>query len=117
MPDLMAVAKRPDRAFLSDERVIDLTDQDGTSLLLRKIRDEVHRFVIGFHRKLRDRRLQESSLEQIPGIGRQRRLELLRTFGSIDAIRKATVDEVASVKGFSTNLAERILKGVRKHED
>ncbi len=113
---LIAVAKKPDRAFLLDGTVVELGDRSRSSLLLRKIRDEVHRFAIGFHRKLRDKRLMESPLEQVPGIGKQRRLALLRAFGSIERIRSSGVDDIAGVKGFSRPLAEKLLDALRKKE-
>lgn len=111
--DLIAVAKKPDRAFLINDEIIDLEDRSSSSLLLKKIRDEVHRFAIGFHRKLRDKRLMESPLEKIPGIGKKRRLELLRHFGSIENIRKATVDEIAKIKGFNKKVAEKVVGGIK----
>jgi excinuclease ABC subunit C len=125
--DLIAVAKKPDRAFVirrqttddrqqttdKDYEVIDLEDRSSSSLLLKKIRDEVHRFAISFHRKLRDKRLMESLLQRIPGIGKKRRLELLRHFGSIDNIRKATVDEIAKIKGFNKKVAEKVIEGLQ----
>jgi excinuclease ABC subunit C len=112
--DIIAVAKKPDRAFLINDEIIDLEDKSSSSLLLKKIRDEVHRFAIGFHRKLRDKRLMESPLEKISGIGKKRRLELLRHFKSIGNIRKATVDEIAKIKGFNKKVAEKVIEGVRK---
>ncbi|MEW6739404.1 MAG: excinuclease ABC subunit UvrC [Nitrospirota bacterium] len=112
--DLIAVAKKPDRAFLLNDEIIDLEDRSKESLLLKKIRDEVHRFAISFHRKLRDKRLMESPLEKIPGIGKKRRLELLRHFGSLENIRKATVDEIAKIKGFNKKIAEKVKEGVKK---
>lgn len=111
--DLIAVAKKPDRAFLLNDEIIDLEDRSKESLLMKKIRDEVHRFAISFHRKLRDKRLMESQLQKIPGIGKKRRLELLRRFGSIDNIRKATVDEIARVKGFNKKAAEKVVEGLQ----
>jgi excinuclease ABC subunit C len=95
---------------------VDLGDRSRSSLLLRRIRDEVHRFAVGFHRKLRDKRLMESPLEQVSGIGKQRRLALLRAFGSIERIRSSGVDDIARVKGFSKPLAERLLDALRKKE-
>lgn len=112
--DIIAVAKKPDRAFLINDGIIDLEDRSSSSLLLKKIRDEVHRFAIGFHRKLRDKRLMESPLENISGIGKKRRLELLRHFKSIGNIRKATVEEIAKIKGFNKKVAEKVVEGVRK---
>jgi excinuclease ABC subunit C len=117
--DLIAVAKKPDRAFLINDEIIDLEDRSSSSLLLKKIRDEVHRFAISFHRKLRDKRLMESPLEKIPGIGKKRRLELLRHFGSIENIRKASIEDIAKIKGFNKKVAENVVEGlqpiIRKH--
>ena len=111
---LVAVAKDPDRAFTLDDRVLDLEDSSRPSLLLKRIRDEVHRFAITYHRKLRDKRLMESPLESLPGIGKRRRLELLRRFGSIDAIRNASVEEIAGLKGFNKKIAEGLSQGLRR---
>jgi len=110
--NLIAVAKKPDKAFLTNDKIIDLEDKSSTSLLLKKIRDEVHRFAITFHRKLRDKRLTESELQKIPGIGKKRRLELLRHFGSIDNIRRATAQEIAKIKGFNKKVAEKVFDAI-----
>ncbi|OGW20976.1 MAG: excinuclease ABC subunit C [Nitrospirae bacterium GWC2_46_6] len=112
--ELISIAKKPDRAFLLNGEIVDLEDRSKESLLLKKIRDEVHRFAISFHRKLRDKRLMESPLEKIPGIGKKRRLELLRHFGSIENIRKASADDIAKIKGFNRKVAEMVVEGVRK---
>ena len=80
--------------------------------LLQKIRDEVHRFAISYHKKLRAKRTLESPLEKIKGIGKTRRLLLLRHFGSIDAIRKAPLDEIAALKGMNRKAAEELNKAL-----
>lgn len=113
-PMLVAVAKDPDRVFTLSSEVIDLEDGTSGSLLLKRIRDEVHRFAVDFHRKLRDRRLMESPLEKIQGIGKKRRFELLRFFGSIDAIRSASVDEISRVKGLNRKVAENLARELRR---
>jgi excinuclease ABC subunit C len=77
--------------------------------LLQKIRDEVHRFAVSYHKKLRKKRTLESPLEKIKGIGKTRRLLLLKHFGSIDGIRKASLEEITSLKGINRKVAE-ILK-------
>jgi excinuclease ABC subunit C len=82
--------------------------------MLQKIRDEVHRFAIGYHKKLRAKRTLESSLEKVRGIGRTRRLLLLKHFGSIDAIRKAPVDDIAALKGMNRRIAEDLKKSLKK---
>jgi len=77
-------------------------------LLLRKLRDEAHRFAISFHRKLRDKRMTGSAIEEIPGIGPRRRRLLLRTFGSVEGIRRATVEDLAAVPTMTKRLAEQV---------
>ena len=68
--------------------------------LLRKIRDEVHRYAITFHRKKRSQHFTRSALENIPGIGQKTAISLLREFGSIEAIKKASLDDVEKVIGY-----------------
>lgn len=108
-PMLVAIAKDPDRAFLVSGKVVDLEDGSPSSLLLKKIRDEAHRFAITCHRKLRHKTFIESPLEKVHGIGRKRRLELLRHFGSVEAIRSATINEIISLKGFNKHIAKTLL--------
>lgn len=115
--DLVSLAKKPDRIFLTSGKSIDIRDNARSSLLLRRIRDEVHRFAITYHRKLRDKRLTESLLEQIPGVGRQRRLDLLREFGGLDNIRKASIDDMMKIRGINRALAERILLEINRKEN
>jgi excinuclease ABC subunit C len=104
-----AVAKRPDRLFLhgSDE-ALSLEDRNASSRLLRGIRDEVHRFAITYHKKLRDARALRSPLEAVAGMGPKRRLALLRRFKSLDAIREAPVEEIAGVPGMNRPVARRV---------
>ncbi len=89
-------------------RDVELSLASPGLLLLRRLRDEAHRFALSFHRKLRDKRAQGSILDEIPGIGPRRRRLLLRNFGSIDAIRRATVEEIAAVPTLTTTLAKQI---------
>jgi len=76
--------------------------------LLQHIRDESHRFAISGHRAQRGKTKRTSSLEQIPGIGAARRRELLRRFGGLDGIKKASRDDLSRIKGISKELALRI---------
>jgi len=115
LPMIIAIAKDPDRAYTTTaEEPIDLDDGRSASLLLKKIRDEAHRFAIGYHRKLRAKGLMQSPLEKISGIGGKRRLTLLRHFGSIEAIRNATIDEIKRLKGFNYRVAENLLNELRR---
>ncbi|MBF0344220.1 MAG: excinuclease ABC subunit UvrC [Nitrospirae bacterium] len=108
---LISIAKDPDRVFTQGkDSHIGLEDGLPSSLFLKRIRDEVHRFAITFHRKLRDKKFLQSPLEKIKGMTKEKRLELLKHFGSIEAIRNATIEEIASLKGLSKKLASNILK-------
>jgi excinuclease ABC subunit C len=80
--------------------------------LLQKIRDEVHRFAIHYHKKLRTKRTLESPLDKVKGIGKTRRLLLLKHFGSIDAIRQTSIDDIASLKGMNKKVAEDLKKSL-----
>ncbi|PKL52613.1 MAG: excinuclease ABC subunit C [Nitrospira bacterium HGW-Nitrospira-1] len=112
---IVGLAKDPDRIFLHGERwPVDLEDGRPSSLLLKKIRDEVHRFAILYHKKLRSRKALESPLEKIYGVGRKRHFALLKHFGSIEAIRRATGEEIAGLKGFNRKIAEDILAALKK---
>jgi excinuclease ABC subunit C len=76
--------------------------------LLQFIRDEAHRFAIGYHRKVRSRESVKSALDNVPGIGPKRKRELLKKFGSVKAIKEAEVDEIAAVPGMTRRLAEKL---------
>ncbi|MFY9234045.1 MAG: excinuclease ABC subunit UvrC [Fimbriimonadaceae bacterium] len=76
--------------------------------LLRKLRDEAHRFALSYHRKLREKRFVGSALEEIPGVGPRRKRMLLRTFGSVEGIRRATVEEIGSVPTMTQTLAKHV---------
>lgn len=80
--------------------------------LIQQIRDEAHRFAITAHRNRRDKKRVTSSLQSIPGIGAKRRRELLRFFGGIQAINRASLEELAKVPGISQSLAQRIFNAL-----
>ncbi len=111
--EIAAIAKAkerlPDRIYMPDKkRPVLLEPFSATTHLLQRIRDEVHRVAIRYHKKLRAKRVLESPLEKIKGIGKTRRLSLLRHFGSIDAIKKASAEEIASIKGMNKKTAVHV---------
>ncbi|MFA4944596.1 MAG: excinuclease ABC subunit UvrC [Lentisphaeria bacterium] len=111
---VVGLAKRLEEIHFPDRREPLLLDRHSGALrLVQAIRDEAHRFAIAYNRLLRQRRLQESVLDEIPGIGPKRRRELLRTFGSLRRLRAAVPAEIAAaVPGLSEEslraLAERL---------
>jgi excinuclease ABC subunit C len=84
--------------------------------LLQQVRDEAHRFALGYHRSLRARRARESLLDEIPGIGEVRKRRLLRRFGSVNRIRAASPPDVAEAAGCSLDTAEAVLEHLRSRE-
>ncbi len=76
--------------------------------LLQRVRDEAHRFALGYHQKVRRKEAFSSLLDAIPGIGPRRKRTLLKQFGSVQGIRKASVEELATARGMTENLAKRI---------
>ncbi|GAQ94680.1 excinuclease ABC subunit C [Thermodesulfovibrio aggregans] len=109
-----AIAKEPDRLIFPDRKEILLEDKKPSSLLLKKIRNEAHRFAISYHKKLRKKATFQSVLEKIPGVGKKRRLTLLKHFGSIEKIKSASAEEIASLQGFNLKLAEKIIEQLNK---
>lgn len=112
---LLGVAKGPsrkaglERMILAEEPgEVTLPRESPARLLIQHIRDEAHRYAITFHRKKRQKASFASSLELIPGVGARRRQALLRRFGGLRGLAKASVDEITKVSGISQTLAKRI---------
>ncbi len=107
---IVSLAKREEEIFFVGR-------QDGLKLprrapslrLLQRARDEAHRFGVAYSRKRRTQRTITSELLDIPGVGPLKRTRLLERFGSLAAVKTASVAEIAAVPGFSTILAERVL--------
>jgi len=124
--DVIGLAKarrlrRGNRIIRTDERVVKddrnepivLKQDSPENHFLVRVRDEAHRFAITYHRKLKRRELTRSSLEEIPGIGPKRRAALLKHLGSLEAVKRATLDQLAAVPGFGPRAAERVLAHFR----
>ncbi|WP_251978545.1 excinuclease ABC subunit UvrC [Salinicola avicenniae] len=90
------------------DRELDLDTSSPALHLLQHIRDEAHRFAITGHRQRRDKQRRTSSLQDIPGVGPKRRRELLRFFGGLQGVRKATRDDLARVPGINEQMATTI---------
>lgn len=88
----------------------------GALKLLQRIRDEAHRWANGYHQLLLRRRVEESILDDCPGVSQTRKANILRVFGSVARLRRATVEEVAKVPGIGKGLAEEIVRFLKERE-
>jgi excinuclease ABC subunit C len=114
---VIGISKGPTRkagleklVIADSNEVLSLPADDEGLHLLQHIRDEAHRFAITLHRKKREKKLTESSLQVIPGVGRVRRKLLLQGFGGLRELSRASVDEIAKISGISYDLALKIFK-------
>lgn len=102
------------RALMYNGEEIELPYTSEGFKLLTRIQDEVHRFAIEYHRKLREKKQVHSILDDIPGIGSVRRKALMKHFGDINAIRRAEVEELQQVDGMNIKSAEAVYNFFRK---
>jgi len=109
-PPLIGLAKREETIVFPEGRELKLPRHDVGLALLMRIRDEAHRFANDFNAALRSRKLKESLLDEMPGLGPKRKEALLARFRSIQKLRQATVEELAQVAGVSDKLAAEIAK-------
>lgn len=111
----LALAERREEIFLESRAAPILLPADAPGLLLlRRIRDEAHRFALAYHRNLRGKKAVGSVLDEIPGIGPKRKRALIRHFGTVAKIRQATLGELQKVRGIHRKLAEEIYQYMQK---
>ena len=107
----IGLAERQEEIVLDDGRDNILLARDSQALfVLTRLRDEAHRFAITHHRKLRDRSIRESVLDEVPGIGEAKKLKLLSRFKSIYGIAKASAEEIAAAAGVNAVTAAEVRK-------
>ena len=106
---VVSLAKQREEIFLPGDSIPLTTEADQPGVqLLRRLRDEAHRFAVSFHRKKRRDRMRRSRLSDIPGLGHHRQKQLLSTFRSIDYIREASPEQLTAVPGIGPQLAQQI---------
>jgi len=106
-----ALAKEFEYIFLPEREMPVILPKDSPALqLLQRIRDEAHRFALGYHRKLRGKKLRESALDGIAGIGEKKKQALLRHFGSVEKLKEAEVSEIGKVPGISRKDADAVYR-------
>ncbi|MCE5259280.1 MAG: excinuclease ABC subunit UvrC [Chloroflexi bacterium] len=116
--DLMQIpvaglAKQNEELFLPGRPDSIRLPRDSQALyLVQRIRDEAHRFAVSYHRQLREKGSLASILEEIEGIGPQRRKALIKRFGSLEGIRQATLEELIQVPGMNQSVAEKLQNGL-----
>lgn len=108
--ELISIAKREEEIFkLGESEPYIFSKREETLKILQRLRDEAHRFGITYHRKLRSKRVISSELDKIKGIGEQRKKNLLKKFGSVSEIKKASYDELKEI------LPEKIIENLQKY--
>jgi excinuclease ABC subunit C len=111
---LVAIAKGPDRDagretfFMAGKSPFKLPPRDPLLYFIERLRDEAHRFAIGSHRARRKKDIREAGLQEIPGIGPTRKRALLRHFGTLKAIERASLPDLAQVPGINAETARKI---------
>jgi excinuclease ABC subunit C len=106
---VVSLAKQREEIFLPGESTPLETEPEQPGVqLLRRLRDEAHRFAVSFHRQQRTERMRRSRLDEIPGLGHERQKQLLGVFRSIDYIREATPAQIAEVPTIGPRLAQQI---------
>ena len=110
---LIAIAKGKNRnagneTIYFEKKEYKFEKNDPLLFFIQRLRDEAHRFAISTHRAKRKKNLSKSLLDQISGIGKQRKRSLLNHFGSARAVESASFDEIKSVQGIEDNIAKKI---------
>jgi excinuclease ABC subunit C len=106
---VIGIAKEFEEIFLPNVPFPIIIPKNNDGLyLLQRVRDEAHRFGITHHRKLREKAIESSDLDNIKGVGKVRKVNLLKEFKTIENIKSADIDEIAKVKGMNQKIATNI---------
>ena len=110
---IIAIAKGKNRnagdeTMFYKDKVYKFKKNDPLLFFIQRLRDEAHRFAISSHRAKRKKGLSKSLLDQITGIGKQRKRALLNHFGSAKSVESASFDELKSIEGIEDNIAKKI---------
>lgn len=110
----LGLAERLEEVYVDNQKDPVLLPRDSQALyLLQHLRDEAHRFALTYHRQLRAKRTTRSVLDEIPGVGPKRKKQLICHFGSVQAVREASLEELKAMPGLPQVVAERIHKELR----
>ena len=113
--DFIGIAKENEEIVFPDARgKIKLDPTHPVQRLITAVRDESHRFAVGYHRVLREKRMTSSKIDEIPGIGPKRKKDLLKAFGGTGKMKKATRDELMEVLKNSAAV-ESVMKWIKEN--
>ena len=114
--EILSLAEREEEVFLgrAPKESVMLSKDSVALQLLQRIRDEAHRFAITFHRNLHAKRMSESVLRDVPGIGKKKSADLLKKFGSVENILHAKDEDIALLDGFSVQSATKLKANLQK---
>ena len=106
---IIGLAKEFEEIYVPNtKRPIIIPKNNKALHLLQQVRDESHRFAITYHRKLRSKNIQASSLDDIAGVGKKRKVALLKEFGTLENIKNASIEDLAKIKGMNQKTAENV---------
>jgi excinuclease ABC subunit C len=112
---VISLAKREEEVFVPGvARAIRLDRSSAGLQLLQRLRDEAHRFAVGFHRQRRNAAARASLLDGLPGVGPARRRALLQQFGSVERVLAATQEELEGVPGLPPKVARAVYRQLHK---
>jgi excinuclease ABC subunit C len=113
---IIGLAKEREEIYLPGRALPLRLPMDSPALrLLQRIRDEAHRFANAYHQLLMKKRVEESILDDCPGVSQNRKSLLLRRFGSVSRLRKASIEDIASTEGIGRKLAEDVHRFLQSH--
>ena len=113
--DVIGLAKQEEEVFVEGSlESIKLPKGSYALRLLQAVRDEAHRFAITFHRSIRTKKQTESVLDNIPGVGKTRKRQLIEKFGSVNRIKKCTIYDLMRIPGITETIAQNILNTLNK---
>ncbi len=105
----VSLAKENEEIFIPQQVEPIMLPRSSPGLqLLQRLRDEAHRFALGYHKKVHKRGAFASALDVVPGIGPRRKRAMLKQFGSVQGIREASEEEIAATKGMTQSLAKKV---------
>ena len=113
---IIGLAKEREEVFRPGQsNPVVIPHETGALKLLQRIRDEAHRFANGYHQLLLKRRVEESILDDCPGVSQNRKRLLLKAFGSVARLRRTPEEKIASIKGIGPALAQEITRFLSSH--